>query len=410
MFDITQSMRSDLPAAAGRWSGFPPYNFVGGHNDADHTPVDALIEAVSEVLRREGRNLATYGLQSGPQGYRPLRERLAANLNARAAMSCSADDVLLTSGSLQALDLVNQVMLEAGDTVVLEDVCYAGTMTRLERLGVDHVGVPLDQDGMRMDSLADTLARLRDEGRRVKFIYTIPTVQNPSGTVMPRQRRLEMLELARRFDTAIFEDDCYADLTFDGSRPPAIRALDSDRRVIYCGSFSKSIAPALRVGYIVADWPVLSRLLAVKTDAGSGALEQMTLAAWTAEAFDAHVRALQATLAEKCALLMEAVDREFGAAADYARPKGGIFLWVTLPDTVDTSKLAVAAAAEGVAINPGAEWSANPQRGRRRMRLCFAHPDKHQIADGVARLAAICHREFGVPVRSGNLERQARLG
>lgn len=405
MFDITQSMRQDLPPAASRWNGFPAHNFIGGHNNADHTPVDALIDAVSDVLRREGRTLATYGLQSGPQGYRPLREQVAAGLNARAGMSCSADDVLMTTGSLQALDLVNQVMLEPGDTVVLEDVCYSGTMTRLERLGVDYVGIELDEDGMRMDRLAETLARLKDEGRRVKYIYTIPTVQNPSGSVMPRERRLEMLALAKQFDTVIFEDDCYADLTFDGTRPPAIRALDEDGRVIYCGSFSKSIAPALRVGYVVADWPVISRLLAIKTDAGSGALEQMTLAAWSTDAFNAHVKALQATLAEKCAVLMEAVDREFGATAEYARPKGGIFLWVTLPENVDTSKLAVAAAAEGVAINPGAEWSADPQHGRRRLRLCFAHPGKDEITTGVTKLAEICHREFGVPLRGANVVR-----
>ena len=222
---------------------------------------------------------------------------------------------------------------------------------------------------------------------------------------MPVERRVALLRLAAAHGVPIVEDDCYADLIWDGDRPPAIRALEGGDRVVYCGSFSKSIAPALRVGYIVADWPVLSRLLALKTDGGTGALEQMVLAEYLAGGFDAHVAALVGTLKSKCAAMMEAVDREFGAAAEFTAPKGGIFLWVTLPEAVDTGRLFKAAQAEGVAINPGPEWSADAAAGGRRLRLCFAHPSEETIREGVARLAAICHREFGVPVRSGNVGR-----
>ena len=404
-FDFSGVLREDLPPAAARYNGFPRYNFIGGHNDADCVPVEALTAAAQAVLAREGRTLATYGLESGPQGYRPLRDFVAGTLKARAGMSVTADDVLLVSGSLQALDLVNGVLLSPGDTVIVEEATYGGALTRLQRLGVKYRGAPLDADGIRPDALDALLSDMRKRGERPKYIYTIPTVQNPTGSVMPRERRLELLRLAAAHDVPIFEDDCYADLTFDGARPPAIHALDGDGRVIYCGSFSKTIAPALRVGFLVAGWDVMSRMLAIKADAGSGALEQMVLAEYCAPAFDAHVTALTKVLRGKCDAIMEALAAEFGTAAEFAAPKGGIFIWVKLPDEVDTSRLAQVAAAEGVALNPGAEWSADPGFGRSRLRLCFGHPSPETIREGVAKLAQICHREFGVPLRSGNVER-----
>jgi len=319
-FDYTSAFRPDLPAPRERWNGFPPYNFVGGDNDSDAVPVEDFIAASQSVLAREGHTLAAYGLSSGPQGYRPLREFLAASLNVRAGMRQTADDILIVSGSLQALDLVNAVFLSPGDTVVLEEANYHGTLARLDRAGVRRVGVPLDGDGMRMDALAGILERLKAEGTKPKYIYTIPTVQNPTGSILPEARRLELLRIARDHDVPIFEDDCYADLTFDGSRPRAIRALDDRGQVIYCGSFSKTIAPALRVGYLVAEWDVLSRLLAVKYDAGSGALEQMLLAEYCSAHFDTHVTTLQGVLKFKCDTIMDALAAEFGTAAEFAAP------------------------------------------------------------------------------------------
>ena len=404
-FDYTPFFRSDLAAPAGRWGGFPAYNFVGGHNDAKSVPVDDLMASAAAVLAREGHALATYGLSSGPQGYRPLREGVAIQLKARAGLACTADDILVTSGSLQALDLINAALIEPGDTVILEEACYSGAMSRLKKCGASYIGAPLDGDGIRIDALTAILEDLKAKGIRPKFIYTIPTVQNPTGSVMPRARREELLKVAAAYGVPIVEDDCYADLIWDGNRPPAIKALPGGGRVIYCGSFSKSIAPALRVGYIVADWPVLSRLLPLKTDGGTGALEQMVLSEYLANGFDGHVTALTRTLQGKCAAMMEAVNQHFGSAAEFTAPKGGIFLWVTLPDAVDTGKLFKAAGAEGVAINPGSEWSADAAGGSHRLRLCFAHPSVDSIREGVAKLAEICHREFGVPVRSANVQR-----
>jgi 2-aminoadipate transaminase len=258
---------------------------------------------------------------------------------------------------------------------------------------------------LRVDALANMLADLQRRGIRPKYIYTIPTVQNPSGTIMSEERRAEMLRLSRAHGVPIFEDECYSDLIWDGRRPPALYALSNGVGVIHIGSFSKSISPALRVGYMVASWDILARILALKTDAGSGALEQMVLAEFCAVHFAEHVRKLNRGLYAKLETLVTALAEQFGTTAEFDPPKGGIFLWVKLPDSVDTQRLAQLALAEGVAINPGAEWSTSKEHGNRRLRLCFANPDAETIRRGVAALAQICQREFGVPSQIANFKR-----
>jgi 2-aminoadipate transaminase len=404
-FDFAPLLAAGLPPPAAKWNGFAKYNFTGGHNDADQVPLDALVEAANDVLTREGRNLATYGLASGPQGYKPLREFLAQKLRRTAGMSCAADEILITSGSLQALDLVNGILLNRGDTIITEAATYQGALNRWTRLGVTAVGIPLDGEGMRMDALATALADLKRRGVRPKYIYTIPTVQNPTGTILSEARRLELLRLAGEYGVPIFEDDCYADLIWEGKRPPALHAMSKTGGVIHIGSFSKSIAPALRVGYIVAEWALLSRMLAIKTDAGSGALEQMVLGEFCPKHFGTHVPELTRGLRAKLETLMDALNEQFGTAAEFDDPKGGIFLWVKLPDEVDTLKLYQPALAAGVAINPGPEWSTDKSYGKSRTRLCFANASHDAIRAGIATLAEVCRREFGVPARIANVER-----
>jgi 2-aminoadipate transaminase len=357
------------------------------------------------VLAREGRTLATYGLNSGPLGYRPLREFIVRKLARDAGIACSPDQVLITSGSLQGLDLVNQILVAPGDTVIVEQMTYGGAITRLQRAGAKVVGVPVDGDGLDDRALERTLQDLQARGVKAKYIYTIPTVQNPTATVMPDARRRKILDLAGRYGVPVFEDECYSDLVWQGVRPPALRGIAGDDRVIHIGSFSKSIAPALRMGYLVADWPVMSRILAIKSDGGSGALEQMVLAEYCGEHFDAHVAALRKVLRRKAEALMLALKEEFGDAAQFDDPEGGIFLWVALPATVRTTRLAQAALEAGVAINPGGEWVSDPPIGEQRLRLCFAHPPEDIIREGVARLAEVCHREFGIPVRGSRAHR-----
>ena len=407
-FDFEPLVPADTPAPAAKWTGLARYNFIGGNNDPDGVPVEDLTAAAQAVLAREGRSLATYGLNSGPQGYKPLREFLVKKLARDAGIKTVVDDILIVSGSLQALDLIHGALLARGDTLICERDCYEGTLNRYKRLGVNVVAIPLDSDGMRMDALEAALAELKAKGVRPKFIYTIPTVQNPTGTILSLERRKKMLALAEAHGVPIFEDDCYSDLTWSGERPPALYAMSQSQNVIHIGSFSKSIAPALRVGFIVAPWQILSRMLALKTDAGSGALEQMVLAEYCAPHFETHVPALRQRLQKKLDTLVEALGEQFGTAAEFDYPPGGIFLWVKLPDNVDTMKLYNAALAAGVAINPGPNWSADKVWSKSRMRLCFASPSHEDIRAGIAVLADVCNKEFGVPTRSANVARRGK--
>jgi len=409
MIDFDQLFARDLPVPAARSRGWPRYNFTGGHNDPEIVPVEGLIASAERVLRRDGRSLAAYSQGGNPLGYAGLRAFLADKLASKRGIETSADDILITSGSLQGLDLVNQVLLEPGDTVIMEQLTYSGAIERARRRGVKVVGVPLDEDGMRTDLLAAALERLRTGGVRPKYIYTIPTIQNPTGTVLSLERRQELLRLSAAHGVPIFEDECYADLLWEGDWPTAIRGLAGGAAVIHIGSFSKTLAPALRLGYVSAPWTVMSRLLACKNDGGTPALEQMVVADYFGAHFDDHVGRLKAGLRHKLEALTGALEEQFGSAAEFRPPRGGIFLWVTLPDQVDTAALAGPALEAGIAFNPGPDWSVDPVAARHSLRLCFGHPRPAEIQAGIERLAEVCHRETGIPERSANVARDQPL-
>ena len=401
MFNINNFLHTDALSPAIEWKGYPKFNFIGGHNDPESIPIISLKESINKIILKEGKTLAKYGLESGPQGYLPLRQFISNQLKKSASINCSEKEVLVVSGSLQALDLVNQTFLRKGDTVIIEEENYGGTISRLRRLGVNMIGIPLEKDGMNIKILEQTLESLKKKKIRPRFIYTIPTIQNPTGTIMSVNKRKALIELSKKFETPIFEDDCYADLIFDKQRPPAIKSYDNDGYVIYCGSFSKSIAPALRVGYLTADWSILSRILPHKTDAGSGSLEQMALAEFCKINFDPHIKTLRNELKKKSDAICNALDKYFGSTADYNKPDGGIFVWVDLPSNVDTSRLYELALKDGVAINPGNEWSINSS-GKHKIRLCFGNPSIEEIDEGIKLLAEICQKEFGLPLQIAN--------
>ena len=401
MFNINNFLHSDALGPAIEWKGYPKFNFIGGHNDNESIPIISLKKSIDKVILKEGKTLAKYGLESGPQGYLPLRKFISKQLKKSASINCSEKEVLVVSGSLQALDLVNQTFLRKGDTVIIEEENYGGTISRLKRIGVNMIGVPLEKDGMNIEVLEQTLQNLKKKKIRPRFIYTIPTIQNPTGTIMSVNKRKALIKLSKKFEIPIFEDDCYADLIFEKERPPAIKSYDNDGYVIYCGSFSKSIAPALRVGYLTADWSVLSRILPYKTDAGSGSLEQMALAEFCKINFESHIKMLRNELKKKSDVICSALDKYFGSTADYNKPEGGIFVWVDLPNNVNTSRLYELALKEGVAINPGNEWSINSS-GEHKIRLCFGNPSIEEIDEGIKLLAEICQKEFGLPLQIAN--------
>ncbi|MDB9762345.1 PLP-dependent aminotransferase family protein [Alphaproteobacteria bacterium] len=404
-FKVENFFSEVLPSSVSIYTGFPKYNFVGGHNSEESIPIAELAKSAEKVIKAEGKNLALYGHNSGPQGNLLLREFLVSYLGNYTGINISIDNILLTSGSLQALDLINKLLLNSGDTVLVEEATYGGAISRIKSLGVNHIGIKLDKDGICLDNLVSTLDKLKSKNIIPKFLYTIPTVQNPTATIMPENRRKKILEIAEKYKFLIIEDDCYADLTWDRERPKSIYSLCKDERVIYCGSFSKSLAPALRVGYIVASWKIISKILGFKNDGGSGAIEQMILADFCINNYKNHTLSLVKELKRKCDIMVKSLELEFGSIAEFDVPMGGIFIWITFPDSIDTNKLYEAALKKGIALNPGSEWVSNPRDGDHKIRLCFANPSEQTIKEGINQLAEICFQEFGLPNIRANIKR-----
>jgi 2-aminoadipate transaminase len=395
--DYSTLFNRDLPPPAGPWGGHPKYNFIGGHSDPEMIPTAGFIESAESVFRGDPRNISMYNFSGGPQGILPLREFLVAKLGEHRGINTTIDDVLITSGSGQGIELINEILLEEGDTAIVEAFSFSGALGNLRRRKVNIVGIDVDEEGMRMDHLAQALEDLRNRGVRPKYIYTIPTLQNPTGTVLTMERRYRMLELSEKYGVPIFEDECYADLIFEGEYENAIRSLDDSNRVLHIGSFSKTLGPGTRLGYVVASWDVMSRLLSRKNDAGTGVMDQMIVGDYFTHHYEDHILEMRSALQRKCDTLSSALRESFGPSVEFEIPRGGMYLWVKLPDGVDARDLEGPALREGIAFNPGPDWSANPDAAARYIRLCFALPSEAEIWEGIEKLAEVFRQEGAIP-------------
>ncbi len=395
--DYSTLFNRNLPPPPAPWEGHPKYNFIGGHSDPDMVPMEEFIESAANVFRGDPRNISMYNFDGGPQGIMPLRRFLVDKLAAHRGINATVEEVLITSGSGLAIELINEILLEEGDTVIVEAFSFSGALGNLRRRKVNMLGIEVDQDGMRMDQLAAALEELRGQGVRPKYIYTIPTLQNPTGTVMSLERRWRMLELSEEYGVPIFEDECYADLIFEGEYENAIRSLDDSNRVLHIGSFSKTLGPGTRLGYIVAEWEVMRRLLSRKNDAGTGVMDQMIVADYFINHYEEHILKMRAALQRKCGVLAGALRESFGPTVEFEVPRGGMYLWVKLPDGVDSRALNLPALREGVAFNPGPDWAADPDAAAGYIRLCFALPSEPEIREGIEKLAEVFRREGALP-------------
>ena len=387
--DYSTLFNKNLPSPSGKWQGHPKYNFIGGHSDPDLVPMNEFIESAANVFKGDPRNIAMYNFEGGPQGILSLRNFLVSKLSTERGIDITSEEILITSGSGQAIELINEILLDEGDTVIVESFTFSGALSYLRRRGVNFVGVDLDENGIRMNQLENILADLKVKGIRPKYIYTIPTLQNPTGTVMTMERRHRLLDLSEEYGVPIFEDECYADLIFEGEYEKAIRGLDDSNRVLHIGSFSKSLGPGLRLGYVVASWDVMSRLISRKTDAGTGVMDQMIVGDYFSKHYDEHIQDMRGALKRKCNVLSAALREHFGPLVDFDEPRGGMYLWVKLPPGIDSRDLVQTALEEGIAYNPGPDWSANPDAAANYIRLCFALPSENEIWEGIEKLAKV---------------------
>ena len=360
-----------------------PYDFSSGNTNPETYPGEELAAAAARVIPGLATALNTY---PGKLGHEGLRRLLAARESAREGVEIDPDNIVLTNGSMQGVTLVAETFCDGDDDrVVLEELTYNGTIEAYRALGIEMVGVPVDGSGMRTDRLAGILDAMYRENRPPKFIYTLATYQNPTGAMMPRERRAELLAAAKRHGCLVVEDNCYGDVHYDGEKPPALYAMDDYPEQLHIGSLSKIFAPGVRLGYLLARPPYLDRILARRHDAGPNTLSAAVTTEYLAPDLWGHVERANAALRTKRDTMLAALETHLGNWCSWSRPVGGLFIWVRLPDGIDTGILAAAAAGRGVAFKPGSDYHV-AGADVPFIRLAFGFPDTGAIEAGIARL------------------------
>jgi len=368
-------------------------SFAGGMPDLSVMDLDAVADMTAQVIREQGTVALQYG---GGQGRPQLREALV-DVMAHAGVPATPDELLITVGGQQALELIAKCFIDPGDIVIAEGPTYVGAVAAMNSHQADVRHVPMDADGMRMDLLEELLVGLRAEGRRAKYLYTIPNHQNPGGVSLSEARRRRLAELAEEHDLLVMEDDAYGLLGFDGETATSLRTLIPER-VVYLGTMSKTFAPGVRSGWIAAPTPVREKLVLLReaADLCPSNLTQLMIERWlTTQPWQEQIKRYRALYQHKATLILDALASEMPAEVDWTRPRGGFFVWLTVPTGIDTSALLAKAIGRRVAYVPGRGFY-DDGNGGDQLRLCFSFPPTDRIREGVSRLAELLHDELGL--------------
>ena len=361
------------------------YDFAVAYPDPDNLPLEELIESVRAGFEREGRDLAYYSTAAGDP---ELRNLVAEKLSRERNMTVTADDMVLTSGSGEAIGILIQALTDPGDVVLVEEFVYLGTLNQMRRYGADVVGVKCDDDGIIPEALDSVITEQTGKGKRVKYLYTIPQFQNPLGWTMSLERRKEVLDVTGKHGIPIFEDDCYADLRFEGEDVTSFHSLDDAGRVVYAGSFSKIIAPGMRMGYLVAPKPVIARAWSFKSGGAVSQFTALTIAEFMKGGLNQHIKVQNRALAAKRDAMVAALGENFGGSVTWTVPQGGLYIWVKFPEGTDLAAVQEEIFHEGVSYYNGSQFSPTGE-GSNYVRLCFGHPSIETIRDGIVELARI---------------------
>jgi 2-aminoadipate transaminase len=359
-------------------------SFAGGLPAPSGFPVDVVKAAYEKVLSSNGQS----ALQYGPtEGFSPLRAWVADDLNAHGA-HVTPDQILIVSGSQQALDLLGKVLIDKDSKVMVETPSYLGALQSFSLYQPRYESVATDEGGLISESLDET------NTRGARFLYALPNFQNPTGRTLNRQRREALVQAAARYKFPLIEDDPYGELRYAGEAQPGLLGLGGEcgANVIRMGSFSKVLAPGLRLGYIAATRKLIDKLVQAKqaTDLHTSTLTQMAVYEVVKDGFlNQHLPTVRALYREQCGYMLDAMEKEFPAGVTWNRPEGGMFIWVTLPEHMDSAKLLKAAIEEHVAFVPGEPFYANSPSPRNTFRLSFVTVPEEKIRAGVATLARL---------------------
>ncbi len=369
-------------------------SLAGGMPYISALPLDTVGSMIGELVASQGASALQYGLG---QGMPELRERiceLMADVGIDVGMGASPDDVVVTVGGQQALDLVARLFLDPGDVVLAEGPTYVGALGVFQAAQAQVVHVPMDEDGLIPAALSEALLEQQRLGKRVKFLYTIPTYQNPAGVTLTDSRREQVLDICERAGLLVIEDDPYGRLSFDGEAPLPLRARRREG-VFYLSTFSKTFAPGLRVGWILAPHAVRDKLV-MTTEANilcpSNFAQSVITAYLSTMPWREQLKAYQQIYAERRDAMLSALADLMPDGMSWTHPKGGLFVWATLPDGLDAKDMVPRAIAGRVAYVPGNGFYADGT-GRQNMRLNFSYPTPERIREGVRRLAGVIEQE-----------------
>jgi 2-aminoadipate transaminase len=367
-------------------------SLAGGMPDPATFPAKEINQVTQQILTKNSAGALQY---SSTEGLPELRE-LILNWFSEDNKKVGLDNIVITSGSQQGLDLVSKVLLNPGDIVIVELPSYLAALNAFRSYGGEMRGISMDDEGVEVDILEETLTQLKKEGQKVKFIYTISNFQNPAGVTMSLPRRKRVLEIARKFEVFILEDNPYDKLRFEGEPLPSIYSLDNEGYVISLGTFSKILCPGLRLAWVLGDKKIIEKIVIMKqaTDLCTTILNQLIVYEYCRQNdIDKNIESNIKIYRKKRDVMLNALSKYFPSEASWTKPEGGFFVFVTLPEYIDVDEMFPEAIEEGVAYVSGSAFFANG-KGKNTMRLSFCYPKEEDIEEGIKRLGKVIKKRI----------------
>ncbi len=367
--------------------------FTGGKTPPESFPYEELIKASEKALKNLKGVFAYYPSQHeysdhSLKGYRKLREIAVKRFRDREEVELPTENFVITNGSMQAVELISRAFTKPGEIIITEELSYYGSLNLFRYLDAEIVGVKLDEkDGMDIDDLEDALKTMDKVGVKPSFIYTMPNNQNPTGALMPEKNRRRLIDLAYEYSVKIVEDDCYGDIDFIlDKKPKALLTLDNERNILYIGSFSKIVAPGIRLGYFYSPNKYMDIILSHRWDIGTSLLSSAILAEYLEDKLWDQIKTQVDVIKRKRDAVLNALDENLSNYASWTKPNGGLFIWVTLNKEVDMDKLIEKAAEKGIYFDPGRNFHYR-MKDISAFRLSYAHVPLEDIFYGIEKLS-----------------------
>ncbi len=384
--DRMSTMRGSAIREIFKYAADPSVISLAGGNPAPELfPAADLGDIATEYLHQEPVLSLQYGVT---EGYTPLRDTIKARLKRVENIGTDNDELIVVSGGQQGIELVTKCLINEGDTVIVEEPSFIGATNAFRSYGAHLAGVPVREDGMDLDALEKVIA----ENKNIKMIYTIPTFQNPMGVTMSIEKRRALYEIAKKNNILILEDNPYGELTFDGVKTPTIKSMDTEGIVIYSGSFSKILAPGLRLGFLCAPKEIIAKVVIGKqiSDVHTPMITQLLAHAYlTRFDIDELIVKMRANYAHKCATMLDAMETYFPKDIFYTKPRGGLFIWCDLGHGLDTGALAKKAIEKKVVFVPGSTFMVDMNQPTSTLRLNYSTMSDEKIIEGIKRLGEV---------------------